>query len=301
MTTSQTVMPESIAAPPGTVATVAPRKVLAVLRHDRTALLGLTIVSVMMLAAALAAVVAPHDPNAIVAPQFSAPSRDHLFGADYLGRDMLSRLLFGARVSIGATVVATGLMAFIGLVLGMLAGYFGGVVDTIVGRVVDVLLAFPSLLLSLVITGALGVGLRNVVIALVVVRWASYARIVRAAVLGEREKGYVEAARSFGSSEGRILRRHLLPNIVAPVVVITSIDMGGILLSLAGLSFLGLGVTSPTAEWGSMLSDASAYLGPAPHLMWYPGGAIFLFVLGFNLLGDGLRDVLDPRMKRTDH
>ena len=273
------------------------RKVLRVLARDRTGLLGLVIVAVMVLAVALAPLIAPDDPNAIVTEQFASPSRHHPFGADHLGRDMLSRLLFGGRVSIGATIVATGLMALIGLVVGMVAGYFGGAVDMAVGRVIDVLVAFPSLLLTLVITGALGVGLRNVVIGLVVVRWVSPARIVRAAVLGEREKAYVEASRSFGSTDGRILRRHLLPNVLAPFVVHTSVTMGGMLLSLAALSFVGLGVRSPTAEWGSMLAEASAYIGPAPHLMWYPGAAIFLFVLGFNLLGDGLRDVTDPRTR----
>jgi len=298
--TAVTVMPETADGAADTVVLRAAGNPLRSLLGDGTALLGLAIVSGIMMAVALAPWIAPSKPNAIVAPQFAAPSRAHPFGADHLGRDVLSRLLFGGRVSIGATVVATVLMALIGLVIGMAAGYFGGAVDALVGRVIDVLVAFPSLLLSLVITGALGVGLRNVVIGLVVVRWASYARIVRAAVLGEREKAYVEAARSFGASDLRILRRHLLPNIVAPVVVLTSLDMGGILLSLAGLSFLGLGVRSPTAEWGSMLSEASAYIGLAPHLMWYPGGAILVFVLGFNLLGDGLRDVLDPRTRRSD-
>lgn len=298
--TAQTVMPETIDEAVATVDALAPGGTLRRLVHDRTAVLGLTIICVMLLGVALAPVVAPFEPNALVTRQFASPSWAHPFGADHLGRDVLSRLLFGGRVSIGATVVATCLMALIGVTLGMVAAYFGGVVDTLVGRVIDVLVAFPSLLLSLVITGALGVGLRNVVIGLVVVRWASYARIVRAAVLAEREKPYIEAARSFGASDRRILGRHLLPNIVAPVVVLTSLDMGGILLSLAGLSFLGLGVRSPTAEWGSMLSEASAYLGPAPHLMWYPGGAILLFVLGFNLLGDGLRDILDPGTRRSD-
>jgi peptide/nickel transport system permease protein len=182
--------------------------------------------------------------------------------------------------------------------MGMIAGYLGGIVDTLISRVIDVLLAFPLFLLALGITGLLGPGLRNLTLALVSVTWAGYARIVRSSVLSEREKPYVEAARAAGASSGAIIRRHLLPNIVAPVVVITTIDMGVVLLAISSLSFLGLGVKPPTAEWGSMLAEGRAYIDRGPQMMIFPGAAIFLMVLGFNLLGDGLRDALDPRTRR---
>ena len=263
--------------------------------NDRVTLFGLVIVSVLLLAALFGPALAPHDPNRISADAFAPPSAHFPLGSDNLGRDMLSRLLFGARLSIGATVVATLLISLIGIVLGMLAGYLGGVVDSVITWVIDVLLAFPSLLLGLAVTAILGPGLGHVTIALVLVWWTGYARIVRAAVLSQRSQVYVKASVSVGATRGRILVRHVLPNILAPIAVYTSLEMGAILLAISALSFLGLGVNPPTAEWGSMLSSAKPYIDVAPQLMILPGAAIFLFALGFNLLGDGLRDALDPR------
>ncbi len=276
------------------------RVVLRGLLRDRTAMIGIVIVSSFVLAAALAPLLAPHDPNSVdVLRKFAPPSAKFPLGTDHLGRDVLSRLLYGARLSIGTAVVATLGISLLGLVLGMLSGYLGGLVDTVISRVVDVLLAFPSFLLALAVTGVLGPGLGNLMLAVVAVSWAGYARIVRGSVLAEREKPYVEAARATGISEWRILWRHLLRNIVGPVVVLTTLDMGAILLGISALSFLGLGVKPPTAEWGAMLSEGRNYLSQAPSMMLFPGAAIFLMALGFNLFGDGLRDVLDPRTRRS--
>lgn len=270
------------------------------LLRDRTALLGFVMVVLLVLAAVFAPVLAPHDPNAAdVARRFASPSADFPLGTDHLGRDVLSRLLMGARLSIGSTVLAAVGISVLGLFFGMAAGYFGGLIDALISRIVDVLLAFPTFLLALALTGVLGPGLRNLMIAVVAAWWAGYARIVRGAVIAEREKPYVEAARALGASNIRILRQQVLPNIIAPVVVLTTLDMGAILLGLSALSFLGLGVEPPSAEWGAMLSEGRAYLGPAPNMMLFPGAAIFLIVLGFNLLGDGLRDVLDPRTRQA--
>ncbi len=179
----------------------------------------------------------------------------------------------------------------------MLSGYLAGLVDTLISRLIEIVQTVPGLLLALAITAVLGTGLRNVAIAIIVTAWAGYARIVRGAVLAEREKDYVEGARAVGASTARLFRRHLLPNILGPVLVITTLELGVILLAVSGLSFLGLGVKPPAAEWGAMLSEGRTYLSRAPQMMFYPGGAIFLMVLGFNLLGDGLRDLLDPRTR----
>lgn len=271
-------------------------RLLPVLLRDRTALAGLVIIAVVILAAAAGPLVVAHDPNAVdVNRSFAGPSRSFPLGTDHLGRDMLSRLLYGARVSVAATLVASFASALIGVAVGMAAGYAGRLVDAVLRSVMDVLLAFPSFLLALAVTGVLGPSLVTVVIAIVVSWWAGYARIARAAVLAERERPYIEAERGLGASPLRILARHLLPNILGPIVVITTLDMGTILLGISGLSFLGLGVRPPTAEWGSMLSEARPYLTDAPRLVLLPGVAILLLVLAFNLLGDGLRDLLDPR------
>lgn len=269
------------------------------LRRDRSALGGLTVVLLLIGAAVMAPWVAPYDPNTPeVVNKFASPSWLHLFGTDELGRDVFSRLLHGARVSVFTTLVATLGIAVIGMVVGTLAGYLGGVTDLVIGRVVDVFLAFPGFLLALAITAVLGPGTSHLLLAVVLVWWAGYARLVRAAVLRERGMPYVEAARAAGSPEWRVLARHIVPNIIGPVIVLSTLQLGGVLLALTSLSFLGLGVQPPTAEWGAMLTEGRAYLGSAPHLMLAPGACVFLMVMGCNLLGDGLRDVLDPRTPR---
>ncbi len=269
------------------------------LLRDRTAVFGLVVIALLTLAAIFAPLLAPHDPDAVdILAKHASPSLDHPLGTDNLGRDNLSRVLFGARLTIGTAVLASAAVAVLGVFLGVLAGFLGGAVDAVISRVVDIVLAFPPFLVALAVTGALGPGLGNVAIALICVWWARYARIVRSAVIAERGKPYLEAARAVGSSRPRIVRRHLLPNIIAPVVVLTTLDTGDLLIAFASLSFLGLGVSSPTAEWGAMLAEARAYLSTEPLLMVWPGLALFLLVLGLNLLGDGLRDVLDPRTRR---
>ena len=276
-----------------------PRKLRA-FWHDRTALLGLVIIAAFVVVALLAPVVAPGDPNAIdVAHKLTPPSRQFPMGSDALGRDVASRLVYGARLSITMAVGASLAIAAIGLLLGLCAGYVGGAVDAVISRTIDVVLTVPGFLLALAVLGTLGPGLDRMIGAVVAVSWASFARVVRSAVLAERAKPYVASARAAGASHTRILGRHVLPNVISPVVVLTTLEMGSILLGISGLSFLGLGVNPPTAEWGAMLSEARTYLADAPFLMVAPGASILLMVLGFNLLGDGLRDVLDPRLEAS--
>ena len=268
------------------------------LLRDRTAVVGLGLVGLLTLAAILAPLLSPHDPDAVdVARKFLPPSREFPLGTDHLGRDVLSRLLFGARLSIGSTVLATLIISAIGVAVGVLVGWYRGIVDSAFGRLLDIFLAFPTFLLALAVTALLGPGLDNVMVAIVLAWWPIYARIVRSAVLSERSKTYIESARAVGSSSARIIRRHVLPNIVGPIVVLTTLALGTVMLGISGFSFLGLGVKPPTAEWGAMLSEGRSYLSRAPNMMFFPGAAIFLMVLGFNLLGDGLRDVLDPRTR----
>jgi peptide/nickel transport system permease protein len=267
------------------------------LLRDRLAVVGLFLVALFTLAALFAPVLAPHDPNAVDAVERLAPSSwDHPLGTDELGRDTFSRLLYGARWSLGTAAVATVVIMAIGVAVGTIAGYFGGIVDTLIMRVVDVLLAFPSFVLYLAILGTLGPGLRNLMIALVIITWDEYARVVRGLVLSLRERGFVRASLALGASDRRLMIRHILPNVVPPVVVLASLQTGKLILALAALGFFGLGVQPPTPEWGTMINQSRLFLQTAPALMIWPGLAISLTVLGFNLLGDGLRDVLDPRM-----
>lgn len=281
---------------------LAPRgALLRRLLHDRLAMTGLFLVSLFALAAVFAPLLAPYDPSAVDATnRLEGSSWAHLLGTDQLGRDTFSRLLFGARWSLGTAVAATAIIITIGVVVGTVSGYYGGRLDTVLMRVVDVLLAFPSLVLYLAIVGTLGPGLKNVMIALVVITWDEYARVVRGLVLALRERGFVRASLALGARDGRLMVRHVLPNVVPPVVVLASIQTGRLILVLAALGFFGLGVTPPTPEWGSMINQSRLFLQTAPALMIWPGLAISLTVIGLNLLGDGLRDVLDPRLSRSE-
>jgi ABC-type dipeptide/oligopeptide/nickel transport system permease subunit len=264
--------------------------------RDRSAVVGVVIIAVVGAAALLAPWLAGHDPIATdFSHRFAGPSRAHLFGTDNLGRDEFSRILHGARLSLGMAVTATVGIAVIGVLLGLLAAMYGRLVDTLTMRVADVFLALPTLILALVVVGLLGQGLRNLIITIVFVQWPSYARIVRGMALKIRERDFVEAARAVGASRPRIVLRHVLPNLVGPIVVLSTLDMGRVLLAVSGLSFLGFGVSPPTPEWGAMLADAKTFLDRAPQLLVWPGLAITLMVLAFNLAGDGLRDLLDPR------
>ncbi len=263
--------------------------------RDPATVLGLTIVAVAAIAALAAPALAPHDPTEVVLEnRLLAPDSVFPLGTDNLGRDELSRLLYGARTTLRtASVILVAVMA-IALVVGTLSGYYGGWLDTLLMGLVDLLLAFPSLILAVAIAGTLGPSLMNVMIAMAAVWWASYARLIRGMVLSVRQREFVEAARAIGASDTRIMGFHILRNILGPVVVLATLDMGWIILGISGLNFLGLGAQPPTPEWGAMLNDGRPFLRTAPQLMLYPGVAIFLTVLGFNLLGDGLRDVLDP-------
>lgn len=267
------------------------------LASDRASVLGLWLVTSLVSAALLAPLLAPHDPALVDATaRLAGPSLEHPLGTDHLGRDLLSRLLYGSRWSLGATTAAAAVILPLGVLIGALAGYFGGLVDQVLMRVVDVLLGFPSLVLALAIAGVLGPGISSVMIGLVGVWWARYARLVRGLVVTVRERPYVEAARALGIRERRILLRHVLPNVLPPVVVLATLEIGELILALTALGFLGLGAQPPTPEWGAMLNDGRPFLFSAPQLMLLPGLAITLSVVGFNLLGDGVRDVLDPRL-----
>ncbi len=266
--------------------------------RNRLALAGLWVVCIVILAAAFAPAVSPADPTK---PDFvnllAAPSRDHLLGTDDLGRDILSRIIFGARTSLAAGIISVGLALAVGLPLGLMSGYFRGQLDNVLMRLTDALLSFPFLVLALAIAAVLGTGLTKAMIAIGIVFTPGFIRLSRAQVLSERERVYVEAARALGASDRRIIWRHILPNSLSPVLVQSSLAMAGAITAEATLSFLGLGTQPPTPSWGSMLNIAQAYLNKAPWMAWWPGLAIFVTVLSLNLVGDGLREVLDPRLR----
>ncbi|MEY7850648.1 nickel transporter permease [Natrarchaeobius sp. A-rgal3] len=257
--------------------------------------LGGGICGVLVLAAIVGPIVSPYDPTAqALETRLQSPSLAHPLGTDALGRDVATRLVYGARVSLVLAVVATGLRLVIGTTIGLVAATGGRLVDAALMRLVDVQLAFPGLVLALVIAGVLGPSLRNVVVALSLVGWASYARVVRGSVLSVKRRPYVQSSKLYGTPWRRLVRRHLLPTVVSPVAVLATLNLGTVVLAAAGLSFLGLGAQPPTAEWGTMIDGGRDYLRSAPWLITAPGVAIALTVIGFNLLGDGLRDVLDP-------
>lgn len=268
------------------------------LRRNRAAMVGAGIVALFVLLALLAPVLVPFGPvQGNFSDRLQAPSRTHWLGTDELGRDVLSRIIFGARVSLQIQVVAVALALVVGVTLGAVGGYLGGRVDNLIMRAMDVLLAFPSIFLALGIIAALGPGLGNLMVAAGISSIPAFARIVRGSILSLKEREFVEAARALGGGGGRILFRHLLPNCLAPVIVQATLRMATVLLTASGLSFLGLGVQPPTPEWGAMLSNARSYLIVAPHVATIPGLAIMVVVVGFNLFGDGLRDTLDPRLR----
>lgn len=272
------------------------RRPLRRLLRDRLAVLGLAVIAAVVLAAVLAPRLADGDPSQTdFGNRFAGPSLRHPLGTDDVGRDELSRILFGGRLSIGMAVSASLGITAIGVVLGLLAGLYGRATETVIMRLVDVLLSLPTLILALVVVGLLGQGLRNLIVTVILVQWPRYARLVRGMTLEVRERDYVQAARSAGASRLHIMVRHVAPNLIGPVVVFSTIDMGQTLLSVSSLSFLGFGVAPPTPEWGAMLSEARHFIDRGPHLLLFPGLAITLLVLAFNLAGDGLRDLLDPR------
>ena len=268
-------------------------------RHNPLAAIGVALVVFFIVCAIFAPWIAPRDPAQIDIPnRLSPPSAGHPFGTDELGRDILSRIIWGARISmfVGSSVVAGSL--FLGLIIGSLAGYYGGRIDRFVNIVLmNAFLSFPGILIAIAFVAFRGPGIFNLVLALSLGGWVGYARLVRAQVLAVREREFVEAARALGARDLRILLRHILPNIIQPVIVQAAIGMAGAILAEATMSFLGLGVPPPTASWGSMLNDARSHLFDAPHLVLFPAVTVMLAVLAFNFIGDALRDVLDPRSR----
>jgi ABC-type dipeptide/oligopeptide/nickel transport system permease subunit len=269
------------------------------LKHNRMALIGLLIISIFVLCAALAPWIAPYDPTrASLRHALQKPSSESPLGRDELGRDMLSRIIYGARISLSIGLISVSIGAVIGIPIGAISGYYGGKTDLIVQRLIDIMLAFPGMLLAIVVVSTLGVGLRNVMIAVGIVSIPIYVRLVRGSVLSIKEQEYISAAKALGSGDLRIIFRHILPNCLGPIIVQSTLQIATAILWAAGLGFLGLGAQPPTPEWGTMLSKGRVYIRVAPHVTTFPGLAIVLSVLGFNLLGDGLRDALDPRLKR---
>lgn len=258
--------------------------------------IGLAIIALTVCAAVAGPWLVPHDPDVqTLALRLEGPSWSHPLGLDELGRDILARLVSGARISLGVGLTVVSISAFVGILVGAAAGYAGGLVDTLIGRLMDILLAFPGILLAIALVAVLGPSLTNVVLALVSIGWVGYARVVRGQVLKIRELEYVQAARAVGAPVWRILWRHVIPPTLPAVTVQATLGMAGSIIAEASLSFLGLGVQPPTPSWGTMLDAGRAHLFDAPHLTLMPGLAIALLVLGFNFVGDALRDRIDPR------
>ncbi|HEU5318034.1 MAG TPA: ABC transporter permease, partial [Chloroflexota bacterium] len=268
--------------------------------HDRAALAGLAIIGGMALLAVFAPLVSRHDPLAQeLVQRLKPPTGAHWFGTDNLGRDVFSRVLHGGRISLRVGFVSVAAGAFVGSLLGLIAGYAGRVADSVISRVMEIVLAFPSTLLAIAIVAARGPGIENTMMAISAISVPVYARLMRSSVLALKERDYVMAARCIGASGGRILFGHILPNGLSPLIVQATLGIATAIIEAAALGFLGLGAQPPTPEWGLMLTDARNFLLNAPWAMIFPGGAIMVTVLGFNLFGDGLRDALDPQMKQT--
>ncbi len=288
---------------PGGLAERAPRSLLRDARRrlfrSWNGRVGLLIIGITLLIGVLAPVVNPYDPtiDSNLAESRFAPSFDHPFGTDRLGRDVFRRVIHGTRISLTIGFVVVFFTSVTGTVLGLVAGYFGKALDTIIMRVMDILLAFPSILLAIAIVAVRGPGVINTILAVAIVGVPGYARVVRSMVLSLRERDYVDAARMIGVSDARIMFLHILPNSLSPIIVQMTLGVGGAILFAAALGFLGLGVQPPQPEWGAMISDGIPFLRQSPHLVFFPGMAIMLTVLGFNLLGDGLRDALDPQLR----
>jgi peptide/nickel transport system permease protein len=268
------------------------------LRRDRPAVAGGLVVLFMILIAVLAPVLAPYNPNALdLSAQLVPPQPGHWFGTDDLGRDVLSRMMYGAQISLSVGFVAVGIAFAIGIVLGAVAGYFGGRIDQAIMWLVDVMLVFPSIFLILAVIAFIGPSLFNIMVIIGCTSWMGVARLVRAEFLALREREFVAAVRAQGAGTLRIIFRHILPNALAPVLVSATFSVAGAILLESGLSFLGLGVPPPRATWGSLLTDGKAMIEVAPWLTFFPGMAIFVTTLAYNLLGEGIRDALDPRLR----
>ncbi len=275
------------------------RQIFRRLLQEPTTVVGLVLIVFFALLALTAPVLSPYDPLfQNISASLTPPSPDYLLGTDKLGRDLLSRMLYGARISLRVGLIVVVSAGTLGALVGLIAGYLRGWVDEVLMRVTDIFFAFPSLILAMAIAGALGPSLQNALIAVAVVSWPVYARLIRSQVLVLREQEFVLAARAIGVARWKVLFRHLLPNTLAPFLVQASFDMGAIILAVAGLSFIGFGAQPPTPEWGVMISEGRNYITTQWWLTAVPAAAILLLVAAFNLVGDGLRDVLDPRLRR---
>ncbi len=273
---------------------------MARFRRNRAAVAGLVVVILMIAVAVFAPLLSLHDPTVIYyRHKLEAPNQFFPLGTDSLGRDMYSRLLYGARVSLPTGLVAVGIALVFGIPMGLAAGYFGRWMDTAVMRMCDVILAFPGILFAIWLVSIFGSSLRNVMISVGLFSVPGFARLIRSSVLTVKELDYITAERAIGASTGRIIGRHILPNVVQPLIVLSSLRVASAMLAAAGLSFLGLGTQPPTPEWGAMLSEGRAYIGIAWWVVFFPGFAISITVLAVNMVGDGLRDALDPRMRTT--
>ena len=267
-------------------------------RRNKQAMVGMCMLLLMIFSAIFASVISPYDPlQQDIINRLQPPSAAHFFGTDELGRDIFSRILYGSRISLTVGLIAVSISSVVGCALGAIAGYYGGVLDNVIMRCTDVLMAIPSILLNISIVAALGTGLQNVMIAIGISSVPAYCRIMRASLLSLKDQEFVDASRAAGASDPYIILNHILPNSLAPLIVQATLKIGGAILSIASMSFIGLGIVPPTPEWGAMLSTGRDFLRDAPHLTAFPGMAIMFAVFAMNLMGDGLRDALDPKLK----
>lgn len=270
------------------------------LKKNKLAMVGLCLLIAMILIAVFAGFIADYDTMAIdqnQAIRLQGPSREHILGTDQFGRDVFARIIHGSRISLSMSVIAMTLAVAIGALIGSVAGYYGGKVDNVLMRLMDILLAIPPMLMSISIVAALGQSMVNLLIALAIAYIPVFARVIRSSILSIKDQEFIEAARSCGSSNARIIFKHIIPNAIGPIIVQATLAMGATILIIASLSFMGLGVKPPEPEWGTMLYEGRDFLKQAPYLVLFPGGAITLAVISLNLLGDGLRDALDPRLR----
>lgn len=277
------------------------REIFYFLTQSKSVLIGGLFVLAVLICAIFAPLISTHDPYEMeMSKRLLAPMVDgHILGTDQYGRDLLTRIIYGTRVSLQVGLTSVAIAMIIGVTLGLISGYYGGWIDTIIMRIVDIFLSFPVLLLAIALVAALGPGIENVILALGFVYWTSYARIVRANVLEIKEEEYIQAAKTIGSNDLRIILLNILPNCIAPIVVVATLGLGTAIVSEATLSFLGLGIQPPESSWGWTLAFGMKFIREAPHLSIYPGLAIMVTVLGFNLLGDGIRDLTDSKLKRN--
>lgn len=272
------------------------QKILNFIKKNKQFSFFFLLVILLIFVAVFAPVIAPQDPYVSdLKNALQAPNSEHWFGTDKLGRDIFSRVIYASRISLPATLTLVAIIFVAGTILGTLAGYFGGWVDAVIMRISDMMISFPGMVLAIAVAGIMGASIKNAVIAIAIVSWSKYARLARSLVMKIRHEDYVYAAIVTGSKTGYILRKYMLPNVIPTLVITAATDIGGMMLELAGLSFLGFGAKTPAAEWGLMLNEGRTYMQNAPWMMIYPGLAIFIVVVIFNLLGDSLRDVLDVR------